>query len=126
VTLQPVTRQCTISLLLALAVVFAPAPDEAAGAEALREIEHSLGARILAPSLRQGIQATDVKPSGRHFQVVDNRSWPGSVPLALASVAAILLFASLTWLARRRSRAGPRLVALKARVPRAPPTFGTA
>ena len=125
VTSQPPTRQWAPAFLVALAVVFAPAPDEAAGAGPIRETERSLGARILAPTVRQGIKATDQKLSGRHLQVVDQRSRPGSI-LSLVSVAAVLLFASHTWLARRPSHAGPRLVALRARVPRAPPTLRTA
>jgi hypothetical protein len=109
-----------------LAVVFAPAPDEAAGAGPLRGTDDSLGARILAPTVRQGIKATDPELPERHLQIVDQRSRPGSIPLMLASVAAVLLFISRTWRARRKSRAGPRLVALRARVPRAPPTLRTA
>jgi len=85
-----------------------------------------LGARILAPTVRQGIQTTDPKLLGRHPQVVDQRSGPGSIPLTLASVAAVVLFAFLTWFARRKLRAGPRLVSLRASVPRAPPTLRTA
>jgi hypothetical protein len=125
VTPQPATRQCALSFLLVLAVVFAPAPDEAGGAGPLRGTEDSLGARILAPTVRQGIKATDPKLPGRHLQIVDQRSRQESIPLMLASVAAVLLFVSLTWFARRRSRARPRLVALRALVPRAPPTLRT-
>ena len=126
VTPQPATRQWALSLLLVLAVVFAPAPDEAGGAGPLAGTEESLGARILAPTVRQGIQTTDPKLLGRHPQVVDQRSRPGSIPLTLASVAAVVLFAFLTWFARRKLRAGPRLLSLRASIPRAPPALRTA
>jgi hypothetical protein len=126
VTPRPATGQCAISFLVVLAVVFAPAPDEAWGAGPLPGTGDSLGARILAPTVRQGIQTTDPKLLRRHLQVVDQRSRPGSIRLTLASVAAVLLFAFLTWFARRKWRAGLCLVALRASVPRAPPTLQTA
>jgi|SRR5918999_1213292 hypothetical protein len=115
-----------LSFLLVLAVVFAPAPDEAAGPGPSSGNEASLGARILAPTVRQGIQVSDPKLLGRHLQIADQSSRLSSIPLMLASVAAVLLFASLTCFARRRSLAGPRLVVLRARVPRGPPTLRTA
>jgi hypothetical protein len=115
-----------LSFLLVLAVVFAPAPDEVAGPGPPGGTEASLGARILAPTVRQGIQVSDPKLLGRLLQIADQIPWPGPIPLTLTSFAAALLFASLTWFAQRKSSSVPRLVALRARVPRAPPALRTA
>jgi hypothetical protein len=125
VTSQPPTRQWAPAFLVALAVVFAPAPDEEPLGP-VRGAEDSVDARILAPTVRQGIVDTGPKLSTRHLQIADQRSRLGPISLTLASGAAVVLLASVIWSARRKSRAAPRFVALRARVPRGPPTLLTA
>jgi hypothetical protein len=119
VTVRLPRGQCALAFLLVLAVLFAPGREERASP--VRLADDTVGARILAPTGRDGITSTTPKLSARHLLRPDERSLPGSIPVILVSVAAALLLASLVWLARQDSRAVLRLVALRTRVPRAPP-----
>ncbi len=111
--------------LVVLAVLFAPARDEDP-LGSVPEADGSVGARVLAPSVREGILATGPKFSARLPQAADQRSGQALIPPTLASAVAILLVVFVTWSARRDSRAAPRLVSLRVLVPRAPPTLQTA
>lgn len=117
--------QWALSFFVVLAVLFAPAwEEETAGPS--RPADDSAEAWLLAPTLREGIVATGPKLSARHLQTADQRSRSEPVPVTLASVAAVLVLLSLTWSARRESRAASRLVAFRSRVPRGPPILQTA
>jgi hypothetical protein len=114
------SRQWRLGFFLVLVVLFAPAREEEE-ASPVRLAEESVGARILAPTVREGITATSPKLSARELPGSDQRSLLGSIPPSLPRVAAILLLASLAWLARQETRAVLRVIALRTRVPRAPP-----
>jgi hypothetical protein len=110
--------------LVVLALLFAPARNEEL--DSVSGADDPVGARVLAPTVREGIVTTGPKHSPQQLQVPDQRSELRSIQLTLASVAAALLLASLTWSARQESRAAPGLVTLRARVPRAPPSLPAA
>jgi hypothetical protein len=112
--------QWGLGFFLVLAVLFAPAREEDAASPA-RPADESVGARILAPTVREGITATSPKLSARELPGSNQRSLLGSIPPSLPPVAALLLLASLAWLARQESRAVLRVITLRTRVPRAPP-----
>jgi len=112
--------QWGLGFFLVLVVLFAPAREEDA-ASPVPPADGSMGARILAPTVREGITATSPKLSARQLPGSDQRSQPASIPPSLPSVAAVLLLASLAWLARQETRAVLRVIALRTRVPRAPP-----
>lgn len=119
---QPSAGRWASALLIVLAVVFAPAPDdEALGI--VRGPEDSAAARILAPAARPGMLATNPKHSTQHLEIADSGS--RSVPLALvaAFAAAVLLLFSRTRSARGSSLAARRVIALRVRVPRGPPAL---
>jgi hypothetical protein len=105
---------------LVLAVLFAPATEERLGSP-VRPADELLGARILAPTIREGIVATDLKLSARQLAGSDQRPRLGLIPLIPASVAAVLLLFLLTGLAREEAGAILRWPLLQALVPRAPP-----
>ena len=113
-----------IAFLLVLAVLFAPNSEEQP-ANAAGFADETVGALMLAPTMREGMQAGP-KLSAWLDQITDHPSWPVTVLPSVPSVAAVLLLVSLTWLARRESRDVPRDVALRALVPRAPPGIHTA
>jgi hypothetical protein len=119
VTVRLPSGQRALALLLVLGVLFAPAREERVGP--VRLADDTVGARILAPTGREGIMSTSPKPSEHHPLRGNERSLPGFIPLTLFSIAVGLLLASLAWLARQDSRDVLRLVALRTRVPRAPP-----
>ena len=107
---------------LVLAVLFAPATEERPG-RPVRPADELVGARILAPTLREGLAATDLKLSARQLAGSDQRPWPGLMPPIPASVAAVLLLVLLTWLARKEAGTILRWPLLQALVPRAPPSL---
>jgi hypothetical protein len=115
------SRQWGLGFFLVLVVLFAPAREEDV-ASSVPPADGSMGARILAPTVREGITATSPKLSARELPGSDQRSWSVSIPPSLPPVAALLLLlASLAWLARQETRAVLRVIALRTRVPRAPP-----
>jgi hypothetical protein len=112
----------TLAFFLVIAILFAPAREEhPAGPVSLGD--ELVGARILAPTVREAIAATDPKLSARQFAGLDQRSRPEVTPMIPASVVAVLLLVLLTWLARRETGAVLRWFVLQARVPRAPPNL---
>jgi hypothetical protein len=113
-------RHWGLGFFLVLVLLFAPAREEDADS-LVPPADDSVGARILAPAVREGITATSPKLSARQLPGSDQRSLLGSIPPSLPPVAAILLLASLAWLARQETRAVLRVIALRTRVPRAPP-----
>jgi hypothetical protein len=122
---RPPSSRWPLVFLVVLAVLFAPAgEDDSSGS--VPEAEGSVGARVLAPAVREGILATGPKSAARLPHPADQRSGQALIPLTLASAAAVLLLVFLTWFARLDSRVAPRLVALRVTVPRAPPALQTA
>jgi hypothetical protein len=121
---RPPSKLPAVAFLLVLAVLFAP-NTESQPANATGFADETVGALMLAPTVREGMQAGP-KLSARQDPGADQRSWPGTILASVLSVAAVLLVAFLTWLARRESPDVPRDVALRALVPRGPPAYHTA
>jgi hypothetical protein len=111
-----------LAFFLVLAVVFAPAGEERPGSP-VRLADDLVGARILAPTVREGIAGGDQKLSARQLSGSDQRSGLGFVPLIPASVAAVLLLVLLAWLAREEAGSFLRWFLLRALVPRGPPNL---
>jgi hypothetical protein len=116
------SRRWTLAFFLVIAVLFAPAREEHP-ATPVSLGDELVGARILAPTVREAIAATDPKLSARQFAGMDQRSRPGITPMLPASAAAVLLLVLLTWLARQETAAVLRWFVPRARVPRAPPNL---
>lgn len=113
-----------VAFLAVFALLFAPAGDEPVGST--RSARERVDPRIIAPTVREGIAAAGTKLTIRHLQVTEQRDRWESIPLAVASAAAALLLvlgASLAVGLPSGSR--PRLIALRALVPRAPPVLGS-
>jgi hypothetical protein len=112
--------QLLLVFFLVLAVLFAPAGEERPGSP-VRLADDLVGARILAPTVREGIATADPKLSARKLSGPDQRSRLGSIPLIPASVAAVLLLVLLAWLVREEAGAILRRFVLRALIPRGPP-----
>jgi hypothetical protein len=115
-------RGWPLAFFLVIAILFAPAREEhPAGPVSLGD--ELVGARILAPTVREAIAATDPKLSARQLAGLDQRSRPGITPMLPAAVGAVLLLVLLTWLARLETRTVLRWFVLRAVIPRAPPNL---
>jgi hypothetical protein len=102
------------------ALLFAPAADESSGGSS-RETREALGARILAPTGSEAIEVTRSKLANGSFQQVKQRSWPDSVPFAVAPAVTALLLLWTSFAYGFRSARAPRLFALRTLAPRGPP-----
>ncbi len=102
-----------------LAILFAPASDDATGVAGSRE---PIGARILAPTVSEAIVA-----DGPRFAPRDvTQKWPGAgwiVAALVATAAAVSLFGTPT--NDRASGTGSRVLAIRTWIPRGPPELRT-
>lgn len=112
----------TLAFFLVIAVLFAPAREEHSARTGSLGDE-LVGARILAPTVREAITASDPKLSVRQLAGLDQRSRPGFTPMIPVSATAVLLLVLLTWLARQETGAVLRWFVSRARGPRAPPNL---
>jgi hypothetical protein len=104
------------------ALLFAPATDESAGGSA-PETREALGARILAPTGSEALEATSSKLARAGFQLGKQRSWPDLVPLAVAPAVTALLLLWTSSACGFRSARALRLFALRSLAPRGPPSI---
>lgn len=106
--------------LAAFAVLFAPATEEGP-AGSIANSRDLIGARILAPTIREAVVATDPELSTHDPRMGERLSGPRSVPLALASIAIVVLLMWVSLAAGLPSGGGPRLIAFLSPAPRGPP-----
>jgi hypothetical protein len=110
-----------LGLLAVFTLLFSPAPDETLGAQTRDAGPGTLGARSLAPAVREGNTA-----AGPRFDLNEVRlgdSWliqPADVgALVAATVPLLWVFAAAGLLSGNRQR----LFGLRSLVPRGPPSF---
>lgn len=121
VTLWTPGVRWAVVFLAVSAVLFAPATYERPEGST-QAPPPPIEARILAPTVREGIVAALPKLSTRHLQTGDHRSRPESVAFAIASAAAAVLLIGASFAAGFPSRrSGPSLIFFRNPVPRGPP-----
>ena len=119
------TIRWRLALLAIFAILFAPAGDERPSVST-RGAQDGVDPRVIAPTVREGIVATDARLTIHHFRVTEQRPSAEPVPLAVASaIAGLVLGWGASLVAGVRSGSHPRLVALQALAPRAPPALGS-
>ena len=107
-----------------LAFLFAPARDQSPS-RVLPDVKESV-AYVLAPTFREAIVAVGPKITSHHLQVINQRSRPDSVSIAIPQAAAIALLFLSTALARGfRLRRSPRLISFPPQATRGPPALLT-
>jgi hypothetical protein len=112
-------RPRALALLAAFILLFAPAPDERPDASN-RSTHATIGARILAPAVREGNTSAGPKLKAVVAQVEDQRSTEPVYP-ALAAAIAIPLFLYSFLGAGLRSGKREGLFGVRGLVPRGPP-----
>lgn len=109
-----------VTLVAVSAVLFAPAANESP-LGLTQSPRVPIEARVLAPTVREGIVATDPRLTIRHPRTGDFRSWPEAVAFAIAAAAAAMLLTGASLAGGLPSRSGPRLIVFRNPVPRGPP-----
>src|SRR5215213_5719245 len=82
-------RRGVLALLAVAVLLFAPAPDEGSGAENQGAVRGALGARSLAPAVREGNTTSGPKLDLSDARVTDTR-WIGLIQGATVSAGATL------------------------------------
>jgi len=113
-----------VAYLVVFALLFAPAGDE--GPMRPTRVAQGVDPRVIAPTVREGIVAKGAKLTTLHLRVTEQRAPSEPIPLAVASAAAGMLLAWAAFFAAGHPLgSAPRLMALRARSPRAPPAPGS-
>jgi hypothetical protein len=114
-----------IAYLVVFALLFAPAGDEGP-MRLTRVAQEGVDPRIIAPTVREGIVAKGAKLTTLHLRVTEQRAPSEPIPLAVAAAVAGMLLAWAAFFGTGLPLgSATRLIALRARSPRAPPALGS-
>lgn len=114
-----------VAYLAVFALLFAPAGDEGP-MRPTRGAQEGVDPRVIAPTVREGIVATGANLTTRYLHLTEQRPRSEPIPHAVASaVAGHLLVWAASFAPGLPPGSRPRLVALRALVPRAPPALGS-
>lgn len=114
-----------VAYLAVFALLFAPAGDEGP-MRPTRGAQEVVDPRVIAPTVRHGIVAKGAKLTTFHLRLTEQRAPSEPIPLAVASAVAGMLLAWAAFIAAGLPLGSPpRLIALRARSPRAPPALGS-
>jgi hypothetical protein len=114
-----------VAYLAVFALLFAPAGDEGTRGST-RVAREGVDPRIIAPTVREGMVASDAKLTARYVPVAEKRVQSVSIPPAVASgMAALLLVWAASFAAGIPTRRRRRFYTRRALVPRAPPALAS-
>jgi hypothetical protein len=110
-----------LAFLAVLTILFAPATDQGPGGPS-RSAGEPIGARLLAPAIREGMKAESPRLGPSGLRVRDQRAMEANY-LAVAAAAAVLLLLRIFFVLGLRSATRQRLLGIRLVVPRGPPSL---